>query len=296
MTPAPDPTATPAFDLVTDGGLDVFADLANDVPFAPFTLNFGSESFLANELPRDQFYERLTGGGPHPTTSQPAPEAFAALYRDAALPVLAVTISAALSGSLNAADQARALAPDVPVTLHDSRTLSGAQAFQVHAAMTARARGLDIAIAIDWMKRVHAETELYFTIDTLEYLRRGGRIGRVQATLGGLLNLKPVVTVDKETAAYATVGRARTWPKALVAIAQHVTDRFGEGTPVRVALMHGADTEPTEQVLEHLRERHPIVWSGVAPVGAALAVHTGPVATGLAVAPEAWPWEREDVG
>jgi DegV family protein with EDD domain len=294
MTAAPDPTATPAFDLVTDGGLDAFGDLRNDVPFAPFALNFGAESFLATELPRDRFFARLTGGGPHPTTSQPAPEAFAALYRAAARPVLAVTISAALSGSLNAADQARALAPDVPVTLHDSRTLSGAQAFQVHAAMTARERGLDAATAVAWMKRVHDETELYFTIDTLEYLRRGGRIGRVQATLGGLLSLKPVVTVDKETAAYATVARARSWSKALVAIAQQVTDRHGEGTPLRVAFMYGADQAPVERVLEHLRERHPIVWSGVAPVGVALAVHTGPVAMGLAAAPGAWPWERDE--
>jgi DegV family protein with EDD domain len=205
---------------------------------------------------------------------------------------LVVTISSGLSGSFNAADQARAIEQDVPVTLHDARTLSGAQAFQVHAAMTARARGHDVATAIEWMKRVHDETELYFTIDTLEYLRRGGRIGRVQAALGGLLNLKPVVTVDKETGTYANVARARTWPKALVEITRRVSDRYGEGTPLRVALMHGAEAAVAEQVLEKLRDRHPIVWSGAAPVGVALAVHTGPTAVGLAVAPGAWPWER----
>ncbi|MFN2323380.1 MAG: DegV family protein [Trueperaceae bacterium] len=291
-----DPTPEPVFDLVSDGGLDAFVDLVNDVPFAPFTLNFGAESFLATELPRDRFFERLTGDGPHPTTSQPAPEAFAELYRAAERPLLVVTISSGLSGSFNAADQARALAPDVPVTLHDARTLSGAQAFQVHAAMTARARGHDVATAIDWMKRVHDETELYFTIDTLEYLRRGGRIGRVQAALGGLLNLKPVVTVDKETGTYTNVARARTWAKALVEIAGQVTERYGEGTPLRVALMHGAEEDVAERVLEHLRERHPIVWTGMAPVGVALAVHTGPVAVGLAVAPGPWPWERGDQG
>lgn len=288
------PTPVPAFDLVSDGGLDPFADLANDVPSAPFTVTFGTESFLATELARDAFFARLTGGGPHPTTNQPAPEAYAALYRDAVRPLLVATISSGLSGSHNAADQARALAPDVAVTLHDTRTLSGAQAFQVHAAMTARARGHPIATAIAWMQRVHDETELYFTIDTLEFLRRGGRIGRVQAALGGLVGLRPVVTVDKATGTYANVARARTWSKALATLVQQVGARFGEGTPLRVAALYGADPEVAERVLDLLRERHPIAWSGAAPVGVALAVHTGPTAVGLAVAPGAWPWERGD--
>src|SRR5690606_24321823 len=151
----------------------------------------------------------------HPTTSQPSPEQFAALFRGATDPVLAITISEGLSGSFNAADQAKALVPTVSVTLHDCGAPSAAQALPAHVAATARARGQGIDKAIDWMRAVHEETELYFTIDTLEYLRRGGRIGRVQATLGTALRLKPVVTVDKAVGAYANVGRARTWSKAI---------------------------------------------------------------------------------
>ncbi|MFO8148679.1 MAG: DegV family protein [Trueperaceae bacterium] len=280
------------FDVVTDGGLDAFGGLLNDVPYAPFTLNFGPESFLANELPRDEFFERLRAGDPHPTTSQPAPEQFAALYREATLPLLVITISSGLSGSMNAADQAQALVPDVPVTLHDSRTLSAAQAFQVHAAMTARAQGLDIGTALDWMRRVHDETELFFTIDTLEYLRRGGRIGRVQAALGGMMNLKPIVNVDKTTGTYVNAARARSWPKAIDEIAAQVTGRYGSGTPLRVGLVYGEAEEDAEALLQALRREHPVAWSAAAPVGAALAVHTGPKAVGLAVAPAVWPWEQ----
>ncbi len=280
------------FDVVTDGGLDAFGGLLNDVPYAPFTLNFGPESFLANELPRDEFFERLRAGDPHPTTSQPAPEQFAALYREATLPLLVITISSGLSGSMNAADQAQALVPDVPVTLHDSRTLSAAQAFQVHAAMTARAQGLDIGTALDWMRRVHDETELFFTIDTLEFLRRGGRIGRVQAALGGMMNLKPIVNVDKTTGTYVNAARARSWPKAIDEIAAQVTGRYGSGTPLRVGLVYGEAEEDAEALLQALRREHPVAWSAAAPVGAALAVHTGPKAVGLAVAPAVWPWEQ----
>ncbi len=287
---------TPSFDVVSDGGLDGLPRLLNEVRVAPFTLTFGQESFVADELPRDELFAKLRGDAPHPTTSQPTPGQYAELYREAERPLLVVTISSGLSGSLNSAEQARSLVNGVPVTLHDSRTLSGAQAFQVHAAMTARERGLDLDTALAWMRTVHEETELYFTIDTLEYLRRGGRIGTVQAKLGSMLNLKPVVTVDKATGTYINAGRARTWPKALDAIAQQVTTRFGAGTPLRVALLYGETADDAEQLSTRLSERHPLWWTDTAPVGVALVVHTGPKAVGLAVAPERWPWERDDLG
>jgi DegV family protein with EDD domain len=282
----------PAFDVVSDGGLDRFDGLLNDVPAAPFALNFGPESIVATDMTLDELFERLRAGGTHPTTSQPTPEQFAVLFREAPRPVLAVTISSGLSGSLNSADQALSLATNTPVTLHDARTLSAAQAFQVHAAMTARSRGLGSAEAVQWMRQVHEETELYFTIDTLEYLRRGGRIGMVQAKLGSMLNLKPIVTVDKSTGTYTNAARARSWAKAIDVMAQQVTVRFGEGTPLRVALVYGDAREDAERLQARLQERHELLWSGFARVGVALAVHTGPKAVGLAAAPGDWPWER----
>lgn len=281
----------PQFDVIADGGLDAYTELLNAVPVAPFSLNFGSESRLAADFSREEFFRRLKAGNPHPTTSQPTPQAYATLLEQATRPTLAVTISSGLSGSLNAAEQARALMPEHPMTIHDSRTLSAGQAFQVHAAMTARAAGHDLATALAWMRQVSEQTELYFTIETLAYLKRGGRIGRVQATLGGLLNLKPVVTVDKATGAYTNVGRARSWRGALEAVANQVTSRYGEGTPLRLGMLYGEVQDSAQTVLELLRGRHPILWSGFAPVNPVLAVHTGPSAVGLAAAPGKWPWE-----
>lgn len=289
-------TATPsepAFDVVSDHGFDAFPTLANEPIVVPFAVHLGDETRASTEMPLDELLARLDAGGPHPRTSQPSPEAYAERYRAATRPVLAVTVSGAMSGSLNAADQGRALAPGADVTLHDSGTVCAGQSFQVHAAMTARARGHDLATAVDWMRRVHAETEFTFTLATLLYLRRGGRIGRVMATLGTMLDLKPVITVDKSVGAYTTVGRARTWRRAVDAIAQQVTTRFGEGTPLRIGVVHGLDLEDAEAVLAQVAQRHPIVWSGLTPVGPALAVHVGPVAVALAAAPGVWPWERE---
>ncbi len=285
------PAAEPLFDVVSDGGLDAFPDLLNDVPVAPFSMHFGPETLKPGDISRQEFFSRLVRGDPHPTTSQPAPDEFAELFRAATRPLLVVTISSGLSGSYNAADQALGLVPDADVTLHDSRTLSAAQALQVHAAMMARARGHDIDTAIDWMQQVHAATELFFAIDTLEYLQRGGRIGRVKAALGAMLSLKPVITVDKESGTYVNVGRSRSWAKVFDALVQQVTKRFGEGTPLRAGVMYGDEPADGEQLQQGLAAAHELLWSDVAPVGAVLAVHTGPKAIGLAAAAGAWPWE-----
>ncbi len=293
--PQESPRSEPTFDLLTDDGLDTFPDLETDIPVVPFGLHFGGETFDSTDMAMEDLFRRLTGDGPHPTTSQPTPEAFAEHYRRAERPLLVVTLSAALSGTRNSAEQARALVPEADVVIHDARTLSAAQAFQLHAASLARAAGRTREDAITAMQRMYEVTELFFTLDTLEYLRKGGRIGRVQAALGNVLNLKPVVTVDRDTAAYETVGRARTWSKARTTLADLVTKTFGEGTSLRVGLVQGEDVEDAMTILEVLKTRHPIAWHGVAKVGSALAIHTGPRAVALAAAPATLPWTIGDV-
>lgn len=284
----------PLFGIVTDGGLDAYGGLNNAVPVAPFSVTFGETSYRTDELSREALFRELATNPAHPTSSQPTPQDWLEAYRRAGTrDVLAVTISAGLSGSRNAAEQARSLAgADVAVTIHDSRTLSAAQAFQVHAGATAAARGETLETAVAWMEAVAQETELYFTIETLEYLRRGGRIGRVQATLGGLLDLKPVITVDKATGTYTNVGRARSYRGAIVAVADRVTRTYAEGTPLRLGLLYGNEPADADTLLDVLAARHPIVWSGTAGVNPVLNVHTGPRALGVAAAPGPWPWER----
>lgn len=280
------------FSVVTDGGLDVISGLDNAVPIAPFSVNFGEQTFKMHEITPAELHKRLAEGGVHPTSSQPTPQDWLSAFEAASHPeVLAITISAGLSGSLSSAEQARKLFGG-QAYLHDSRTLSAAQAFQVHAAQTAAKQGKDMATALDWMKQVSDETELYFTIETLEYLRRGGRIGRVAATLGGLLNLKPVVTVDRATGAYTNTARARSYKGGIEAVAAQVTKRYGEGTPLRLGLLYGSVPEDADLLLEEIKSRHPIVWAGRGAVNPVLNIHTGPRAAGVAAAPHQWPWER----
>lgn len=281
-----------SFRVIADGGLDPFEELQNDVPVAPFTMTFGDQSLLATDLTPAQFYARLKSDPHHPTTSQPTPQQFAELYAAAGdTPVLCVTISGGLSGSKGSAEAARALVPGAQVTIHDSRSISAAQAFQVHAAERARSLGHGLDTALAWMRQVAEGTELYFTLDDLTYLQRGGRIGRVAAALGGLLNLKPIIAVDKVSGTYQNVARARSWGKAVAALADRVTVRFGAGTPLRLGLLYGDDRGYAEALLGHLQERHPVLWAGFAAVNPVLGVHIGPKTVGLAAAAGPWPWE-----
>lgn len=286
----------PLFGVATDGGLDAFPTLKNDVPVAPFSLNFGSKSYRMFDLTRDELFRELETNPTHPTSSQPSPQEWVEAFRKAAEQagsneVLAVTISSGLSGSYNAAQQAQTLVPELKVTLHDSLTLSAGQAFQVYAAVTAAERGESIETALRWMKTISDQTELYFTVETLEYLRKGGRIGRVAAALGGFLNIKPVINVDKANGTYVNVGRGRSYKGGIEAVVNQVTKKFGEGTPLRVGLLYGSVKEDADTALTLLRAHHPIVWVDAVGINPVLNIHTGPRALGLAAAPGDWPWE-----
>ncbi|WP_291425414.1 DegV family protein [Deinococcus sp.] len=285
------------FGVATDGGLDAYPTLRNDVPVAPFSLNFGNKTYRTQDLTREELYRELETNPTHPTSSQPSPQEWLEAFRRAeavsgSKNVLAVTISSGLSGSRNAAEQAASMAPDLRVTIHNSMTLSGAQAFQVHAAQTASENGETLQTALNWMKTISGETELYFTIETLEYLRRGGRIGRVAATLGGLLNLKPVITVDKSSGTYINVGRARSYSGGIEAVLKQVDRQFGQNAPLRAGLLYGSVKEDTDLARTLLEAQHPLLWSGEAGVNPVLNVHTGPRTVGVAAAPGPWPWER----
>lgn len=287
----------PLFGVATDGGLDAYPTLKNVVPVAPFSLNFGAKSYRMFDLTREELFRELETNPAHPTSSQPSPQEWAEAFRQAAEQagtneVLAVTISSGLSGSYNAAQQALTLVPDLKVTLHDSLTLSAAQAFQVYAAVTAAEMGESIETALRWMKTVSDQTELYFTIETLEYLRRGGRIGRVAATVGGFLNIKPVINVDKANGTYVNVGRGRSYKGGIEAVVNQVTKKFGDGTPLRVGLLYGNVKEDADTALKLLSAHHPIVWADAIGINPVLNIHTGPRALGLAAAPGPWPWEK----
>lgn len=277
--------------IVTDCAADMpVAELdALGIVQAPLFIQFPEGEVSSADLSPDQFYDRLEAMRPAiPTTAQPSGGVFAEMYREllqGGEPVLSVHISSGLSGTANAAQLGcEMVGAEAAVTVWDTLNLSGGQRFQVLAAALAARAGWPLAQIESRLAELRAHTETIFTLDTLEYLARGGRIGRVQALAGTLLHLKPVIAVDHQDGKYNNTGRARTLPKALTTIVHHLHNIYGE-TPVWITVMHGRFGGQAEALAEELRKVLQVAKLETLRVSPVLGVHTGPGVVGAAVAP-----------
>lgn len=220
------------------------------------------------------------------TTSRPSPEMFAAAYRTAAeegaTGIVSLHLSAEFSGTYDAAVLAAQDAP-VPVRVVDSGMVAMALGFcALAAAETAEGGGtLDEAVAAA-EKRADG-TAAYFYVDTLDYLRRGGRIGAAQALLGSALAVKPLLQLDEGRIELRE--KVRTASKAIARLEEIVVERAGR-SPVDIAVQHLAAGERAAALAERLRERVPgLEELYVSEVGAVIGAHTGPGLLGAVVSP-----------
>ncbi|MFD7499749.1 DegV family protein [Streptomyces sp. NPDC059850] len=220
------------------------------------------------------------------TTSRPSPETFADAYRAAAAEgatgIVSLHLSAEISGTYDAAVLAAQDAP-VPVRVVDSGMVAMALGFCALAAAGAAEGGgtLDEAVAAA-QKRADG-TAAYFYVDTLDYLRRGGRIGAAQALLGSALAVKPLLQVDEGRIELRE--KVRTASKAIARLEEIVVERAGR-SPVDIAVQHLAAPERATALAERLRERVPgLVELYVSEVGAVIGAHTGPGLLGAVVSP-----------
>lgn len=220
------------------------------------------------------------------STSRPAPQAFLDAYREAAAAgadgVVSVHLSAEISGTYDSAVLASREAP-VPVRVVDSRSLGMGLGFALVAAAEASAAGDDVDGVAAVAEKRAAVTTVLFYVETLEHLRRGGRIGSAQALLGAALSVKPLLhLVDGRIEALEKV---RTGARALARLVEIAVDR-SDGRPVDVAVHHLAARERAEQLAGELRER---LAAGAAvqvgEVGAVVGAHVGPGMLAVVIAP-----------
>ena len=277
--------------IVTDCAADMpVAELESlGITQAPLFIQFPEGEANSIDLSPDEFYDRLNAMYPAiPTTAQPSPGIFADIYRKLAAvdkDIFSIHISTGLSGTIEAARNAMSYVKDqAHVTLWDTLTLSGGERYQVLAAALAHRAGWTMEAIQERLGELRAQTEVIFTLDTLEYLAKGGRIGRVQALAGTLLHLKPVISVDHLDGKYNNIGRSRSLPRALLNIAQQLHHVYAD-TPLWVTIMHGKIPDQAEALAREIRERLNVARLEALRVSPVLGVHTGPGVVGAAVTP-----------
>lgn len=277
--------------IVTDSAADLKKEEAEslDIQVAPLFIQFPEGEVNSKDISPDDFYQRLKNLAPRiPTTSQPSTGIFSSIYQklvDLGEEVISIHISSGLSGTIESAHLGATRLPGKLISMVDSLTLSGGERFQVLAAALAARAGRSKEFILERLSKIRLATEVVYTLETLEYLQRGGRIGRVQALAGALLHIKPIIHVDKSDGKYSTIGKERTLPKALEGIVDHISKVYGAETPLWVSVLHGQLADQANRLAELIREKVNVRKLEVLRISPVLGVHTGPGIVGLAVVP-----------
>jgi DegV family protein with EDD domain len=269
--------------VITDATGDLPAVLLEQhrLPCVPHLIVWGEETLVEGiDIDGKTFYDRLARDPVYPHTSQPTAQSFVeAIEATGADEVVAVLVSEQLSGAVPACNLARQMV-DVPVHIVDTHTISLGLGMAAIAAAQARDASADAAGIIAAAEAVASQMNVVFKVDTLEYLHRGGRIGRAQWLLGSALSIKPILAVVD--GAVEGIERVRTRQRAMQRLLDIVGERVEPGRPVHMGVMHGAAPDAAARLAEQVRERFAPEVLIEASICAAIGVHAGPGCVGLA--------------
>lgn len=268
--------------IVTDSAADLPADQAeaHGIAVVPLTIRFGDESYVDGvDLSPQEFYDKMAATEVLPATAAPSPGAFEEAFRAAGAdgdPVVCINLSAALSATMQSAEAAaKALAGEIDVRVVDSGSITAGLGMSVLAAAAVAESGGSADDVVAEVERLRNHTKVFGALDTLENLKKGGRIGGAQAMIGSILSIKPII--DISTGAVTEAGKQRTRRKALV----WLRDKLFEAGEVRdVAVAHGCsdDVEELIKLIEPRYSRDDItVWT----IGPVIGAHGGPRVMGL---------------
>ena len=272
--------------IITDSTSDLPDDIADSlgITMVPANVIFGQEQFKDRvEMTPAQFYERLVDSPVHPTTSAPSIGQFVEAYESVAPDadgIVSIHVSAKLSATYNAAVQAaEQVNLDCPIRVIDSEQASMGLGLGAIAAAKSANEGADLETVADIAGSVTERGMCVALIDTLEFLQRGGRIGKAQALVGSILRVKPMIVVrDGEVQPF---GKARTYAKGLAQIERTVRD-FGPAEALGV--MYSTDEDMARTLAESMSDVLPDDTKPfVAPFGPGIGAHVGPGAIGIGV-------------
>lgn len=273
--------------LVTDSTSDIPLEWIQqyEISIVPLTIIFGDQQYLDGvDMTSTQFYQRLPVESHHPSTSQPTPQAFLDAYRRAAArgaeEILAITISSAMSGTLESARRATQESA-IPVHVMDGKNNSMGLGWQVIAAARAReaGAGLDgMLAAAEW---VRSSVSYYISLDTIEYLAKGGRISEAARYLDSIIHIKPLIYVRPDTGTVGAALPARSRKTALEGLYKEFFRHLNVAKPLHITVLHNDALPEAQAMAERVRAEYAPRELFISIVSPVLGVHTGPRALAL---------------
>lgn len=273
--------------LVTDSTIQLPAGAAEryNIVIVPTYVIFGDQSYRDGvDISSEEFYRRLTEGKVMPTTTQPSPGDFQQVYTQLAeegADIISVHLPESLSGTINSARQAAVMVEGVRITPVETPWIASSLGFIVLEAARAIEAGADYDEVLALIEHLIPRQNLIFALDTLEYLQKGGRIGRAQALMGTALRIKPILYL--KDGRVEPLDRVRTWKRVQDRLLALMADMLGPGEgSVHVGIIHARNEEDAEQLEEAVRRRFDVAELFVSEIGPVVGTHTGPGALGMA--------------
>jgi len=273
--------------VVTDSTAGLPADLAaqSGVHVIPLWVHFGEEGYRDGvDLTTEQFYPMLSKARDLPTTSQPSVGEFLEVYRslaDQAEAIVSIHISSELSGTMASALAAREIFQDVPVHVVDSRSTAMGLGLIALAAARAAAEGHTAEQVVAVAEQLVPRTNVIFVVDTLEYLHKGGRIGGASALLGSLIQIKPILHLDKGR--IEALDKVRTRLKAMDRLMEIVAEHAAGAGSLHASVVHAQAKDEAEVLRERVSGAFRCAELTVAGVSPAIGTHVGPGTVGIAL-------------
>lgn len=281
--------------IVTDSGTDVRftgEELeALGVHVVPLVVTLDGQTYREGiDITHGAFYKLLADTSSLPTTSQPSAGAFAEVYRALAASdpdILSIHISSGLSGTVGSAQAAAAMVPEANVTVVDTKTLAAGAGWQVEAAARAVRAGWSLDAILGLLGRIGDAVNSMYTLRELRYLIHGGRISHMKGLVAQILNIKPVIGVEKVGGTYVQRGQARSFDGAVGKLLDLIEREHSAGAHLRAVVAHSADPEGAETLRQAISARFQCDWLPTSELSLVLGAHTGPTMVAAAYAPAA---------
>ena len=281
--------------IVTDSGTDLSLskEEQKDLNIHVVPLNVRLDDMTYREgidIQPAEFYPLLEKSESMPTTSQPSAGEIADTYRrilETDEEILSIHISSGLSGTYNSAVAAAELLPEANITVVDTKTLSAAAGWQVEAAARAVKAGWPIDKVKPLMERISAASDSMYTLSELQYLIHGGRISHMKGLIASVLNIKPLIGVEKVNGTYEQIGQARTFKRAVEGLVKIISDKHPPDTHLRVQVLHSFNFAGAVRLRDLIDNTFKCAWLPEGHISLVLGAHTGPSMVGVAYAPQA---------